>query len=129
MNKTIKTRSGERILKVFNYLNNSRLAILLYDNDEYCDDLTINLADFPVSDIDEGFISGDLNNTNEKGINYIDVFKKEGIIKESYGFIPYNYGSYEYVKFDLEKLKEYDPKGIDKFYKELDKNNTMDINI
>ncbi len=38
----------------------------------------------------------------------ITTLKDIGIIKKSYGFVKHNYGKYEYVKFDLEKLKEYD---------------------
>ena len=126
-NKTIKIDNEELELKIYNYVNNSRLAILLYSNGELFSDLTINLSEYPICDIDEGFINSNLNCKNINGINYIDEFKKEGIIKESYGFIPYNLGTYEYVSFDLDKLKEYDPEGLDKFYKELDKE--MEINI
>lgn len=71
----------------------------------------------PIADIDEGFLNGDINCINTKGVNYTDVFRELGIIAESYGFIPYNYGTYEYVRFDLDKLKEYDPKGVDEYYK------------
>ncbi len=79
----------------------------------------------PICSIDEGFINGDINHVNSKGENLVDTLKDLGIIKESYGFIPYNMGSYEYVKFDMDKIKEYDPKGL----KEFTNKNTMDESI
>jgi len=127
--KTINTCYGKRILKVCNYMDNSRLAILLCDlKDGYSDDLTINLPEYGIEAIDEGFINGDLNRINHKGINVVDTFKELGIIKESYGFYPYNYGNYEYVKFDLEKLREYDIQGVKEF-EEQSKNIEIDQSI
>lgn len=31
--------------------------------------------------------------------------------------MPYNYGCYEYVKFDIEKIKEYDKEGMENYLK------------
>lgn len=125
--KQIQTSYGKRTLKVCEYSNNGRLALLLYDSQGYSDDITINLPTMPISSIDEGFINGDINNVNLKGENLVDILKDLGIIKYSYGFIPYNLGCYEYVKFDMEKIKEYDPKGLKDF---IDKNNIdEDIDI
>ena len=77
--KILSTPFGEKILKVYNYNSNSRLAIFIYEPDgELWNDLTINLPEFFLSDIDEGFINGDYN-TKEK--NIVDYFKKIGIIK------------------------------------------------
>lgn len=118
--KSISTPYGEKFLRVCNYDSNSRIAIMLYDKDEcYYDDLTINLPNFFISDIDEGYINGDINFTDEKGYNIVNTLKKLKIIKESYGFRSYNLGKYEYVKFDLEKLKEYDSKGIQNFHNQI----------
>lgn len=126
-NKEIQTSYGKRILKICHYSNNDRLALLLYDSQGYSDDITINLPDMPIASIDEGFINGDINNVNIKGKNLVNILKDLGIIKESYGFISYNLGCYEYVKFDMNKLKEYDSKGFKDF---MDKNNIdEDINI
>ncbi len=101
--------------------------MLLLDYQGYSNDITINLPDMFVSSFDEGFINGDINHVNFKGENLVNNLKDLGIIKESYGFVKYNLGSYEYVKFDMDKIKEYDPKGLKEF---LDKNNiNQDINI
>ena len=35
--------------------------------------------------------------------------------KEVQGTHKYNYGEYDLVTFDLEKLKEYDPDGVEKY--------------
>lgn len=111
MKNTIKINDEDYKLLVTDYANNGRLAIFLYDlNDEPYSDITINLPELPISDNSEGYLNGDINNSH---FNIIPKLKELGIIKESYGFLPYNMGTYEYVKFDLEKLKEYDSKGID----------------
>ena len=34
-----------------------------------------------------------------------------------FGSMPYNYGVYDIVVFDIEKLKEYDQKGVEQFEK------------
>ena len=31
--------------------------------------------------------------------------------------MPYNYGMYDMVVFDIEKLREYDPEGVEQFEK------------
>lgn len=100
---------------------------MLFNNQGYSDDITTNLPDMFIYSLDEGFINGDINHINLKGENLIDTLKDLGIIKESYGFVEYNYGSYEHVRFDMDKIREYDPEGLKEF---LDKNNiNQDINI
>lgn len=110
------------MLNVSNYIDNDRIyigATSVKDNEPY-GDVTINLPEFFVRDIDEGFLD---SFTNSSDINLIPAMKKLGIIKESYGKRNYNFGSYEYVKFDLDKLKEYDKKGVDEYlnlYSDID---------
>ena len=55
--------------------------------------------------------------------------KKAGIIKESYGFIRYNMGSYEKVRFDLDKIKEYDPEGLKEYLEMWEVSEELDIKI
>lgn len=113
MNKKFLKLNEKNIqLKILNYATNGRLAILLYtDDDNYYGDLTINLSDFMVMDFAEGFLNDDLNN------ELVDSLKKEKIIEESYGKRKYNWGQYEFVKFNLDKLKEFDPEGLEKSLK------------
>lgn len=118
MDKLISFKQGEEekeiFLKVVQYQSNKRMAILAYFKDcELYGDITINL-NMPIVSIDEGFINANVNTSNS---NLIQILQDIGIIKDHYGTILYNYGSYDYVKFDLEKLKEYDKKGIEKYLK------------
>lgn len=127
--KKIKTSNGERTLRVFDYFSNGRLALMLYDAEGYQDDITVNLPFFPVDDIDYGIINGDINCINSKGENLVDTLKELGIIEESYGFYPYNHGSYEYVKFDMKKIKEYDKEGTEKYLNKYKLEEELDIKI
>lgn len=111
--KTIASKYGHLFLDVLQYQNNNRIAIISYfanDNDLFAD-ITINL-NLPINNYDEGFINADINH---KEFGIVDLLKKEGIIEKSYGMKKYNMGSYELVKFNLEKLKEYDYAGVEKF--------------
>lgn len=113
MEKKIKSKYGLLSLNIFTYCNNNRLALQLYTEDgELFDDLTINLSNFLIADIDEGFLNSFINS---KEFDIVSILKKEGTISESYGLRNYNFGQYEYVKFNLENLKQYDPKGFKKF--------------
>lgn len=118
--KTLKTKYGNLYFKVNNYDNNNRLAIEIYNkkNDEFFDTLTINI-DIPIISINQGFIN---DNLYDFAPDLIKKLKKEKIISQSLGFINYNYGRYEQVDFNLEKLKEYDAKGVDN-YLEIAKEN------
>lgn len=112
------------MLKVGSYRNNDRLYIevIMASDGEPFGNITINLSDLPIRNNDEGFLD-DITNSNMFDI--IPVMKELGIIKKSYGKRKYNYGSYEYVKFDLEKLKEYDKDGVENYlslYYDLDHN-------
>lgn len=115
-------------LKVGSYYYTGSLALQLYDDEGNCDDITINLNGYSV-DYDEGFISSDLLCENKKGETTVDLLKKAGIIKESYGFIRYNMGSYEKVRFDLDKIKEYDPEGLKEYLEMWEVSEELDIKI
>ena len=66
----------------------------------------------PIFSVSGGFINPKINNSRN---NIIQVLRNIGIIKSYYGGILYNYGCYDWVRFDLEKLKEYDKKGVEKY--------------
>ena len=117
--KKLKTPYGDLIVKAYSYQNNGRLAILLYTEDgELFEDLTINLSNMMTLEIDEGFISSDIELINNEKFNIIDTLEKLNIIKENYGKKQYNIGRYTHVRFNLDVLKEYDSEGIEKFLKE-----------
>ena len=111
--KKINSKYGDLTLKIYSYTNNKRIAILLYAEDgELFDDLTINLSDFMIQDESEGFINDFINSSE---FDIVEKLKKSKVIEESFGSRNYNMGKYEYVKFNLDKLKEYDPEGLEKF--------------
>jgi len=84
----------------------------LENSNEPFGDLTINLPCEPINSYCEAFIDPMINDTT---FNLVPTLKELGVIKESYGMINYNFGTYEHVKFDLEKLSKYDKKGVKKF--------------
>ena len=73
------------------------------------DDLTINLPELPINGSDEAFVNSNLINDR---FNIVRVLEKKGIISKNYGQKQYNMGQYYHVKFDFDKLKEFDPKGF-----------------
>lgn len=107
--KTIKFKDTELYLKVSQYKRNWDLAILAYTKDDFYGDITINLPGMFLR-TDEGFIN---SITKDSGLE--KVLLKKGIIKEIIGSFKYNYGTYDKVVFDLEKLKEYDAKGVEEY--------------
>ena len=121
-NKIISTPYGDKNIKVYDYLYGNRLAIFLTDDEGDFSDITVNLTDATIYDIDEGFINSNFD--SENGRKFINKLKTIGIIKYSYGFMNYNMGTYELVKFDLNKLKEYDEVGVEKYI-----NKVTDLNI
>ena len=119
MTKKINTPYGELDLKIYTYPN-KRIAILLYMSDgELFDDLTINLSNQNINSIDEGFINSSIHDLTTDDFNMIDVLLKEGVISNHFGKCGYNFGSYDYVKFNLDVLKEYDVEGYINFIKEV----------
>ena len=102
----------ELFLQVSQYRNNGNLAILAYTKEDLYGDITINLSGFSV-DKGEGFINA---LTKDSGLEKKLI--KEGIIKEVMTTVNYNMGKYDFVEFDLEKLKEYDPEGVKQYQEE-----------
>ncbi len=125
--KIIEFNQGKATLEVDSYAYDLRLCINVEMVDDYesFGSITIDLHDCYLRDSAEGFID---NSVSSNEFDLIPKLKELGIIKESYGRINYNYGSYEYVKFDLEKLKEYDKDGVEKFIF-ISKEIGRDINI
>ena len=120
MDKKLNTPYGELDLKIFTYPN-KRIAILLYSSDgELFDDLTINLPNLSINGYDEGFISSNVDMLTTDDFNLMDALIKEGIVITTYGKRGYNFGSYEYVKFNMDVLKSYDIEGYTNFIKEVE---------
>lgn len=110
--KTLNFNGKKLFLKVSEYPNNENLGILAYTEEDLYGDITINLSGFSV-DRGEGFINAI---TKDSGLE--KKMLKEGIIKEVITTVKYNMGHYDLVEFDLEKLKEYDPEGVNEYIEE-----------
>ena len=105
--KSFKFKGYDLYLDVATYLNNG--------------DVTINLTDTFIND-DECFI-----NSYTKSGGLEDKLIKLGVIKKIIRPIKYNMGTYDWVQLDLDKLKEYDPKGVDKYLNPVDED--IDLRI
>lgn len=107
--KTLRFKGEKLFLEVAQYQSNMNLAITAYTEEEPYGDITINLPGMCVYE-DEGFIN---SYTKSGGLEKALIDK--GIIKEVQSTCKYNYGEYDLVTFDLEKLKEYDTDGVEKY--------------
>lgn len=112
--KTLKFKEDELFLEVTQYRSNGNLALLAYTKEELYGDITINLPGFSV-DEDEGIIN---SITKDSGLEQKLIEK--GIIKEVITEVKYNMGRYDFVVFDMEKLKEYDPIGMKKYQESIE---------
>lgn len=112
--KILKFKDNKLSLQVTQYRNNGNLAILAYTEGEPYGNITINLSGYWL-DEDEGFIDA---LTKDSGLE--EKLIKEGIIKEIITKVNYNMGKYDLVVFNIEKLKEYDPKGVEEYKKLLE---------
>ncbi len=122
--KIFEFNQGRSILEVGFYEKTGRLSVnafLLDDNEDF-GSITIDLPYLPIKCYDEAFID---NISNSDLFDIIPKMKELGIIECSYGTKKYNYGTYEYVKFNMDKLKEYDNEGVYNYttlFSDIDKN-------
>lgn len=112
--KTLKFGKEELFLQISYYKDNRNLAILAYTVEEPFGRITINLSNHRLHH-NEGFIDA---LTKKSGLEKKLIEK--GIIKKITGTVKYNMGKYDLAVFDMEKLNEYDPKGIDEYKKSLE---------
>lgn len=125
MDKKIKYNGYKFKLEVNSYEDNNRLAILLYNNSDLFEVLTVNLPEIPIKNINENFINNKIDGTVIHRDSFISKLKELGIIEIVHPPVPYNMNTYSLAKFNLEKLREYDHKGVDKYYKLLKEKNIL----
>ena len=113
--KTLKFKEEELFLQISQYRNNGNLAVLAYIEEEPYGNITINLSGYWL-DENEGFIDPII-----KHLGLEDELIKKGIIKEIKSTVKYNMGEYDWAVFDMEKLKEYDSEGMEKYKKLIEK--------
>lgn len=119
--KTIIFDGEKLFLKVNSYMNNGRMAIIAYTDEELYGDITINLPYSYLENDKEGFIEP---YTKMSGLE--NRLIKLGIIEKVIDNTKYNYGEYDRVRFNLEKLKEYDPEGVTQYERMLQEENEED---
>ncbi len=107
--KALKFKGDNLYLEVDQYIN-GRIAILAYTKDDLYGDVTKNLPFTYLENDNEGFIN---QYTKSGGLE--SKLIKLGIIEKVVNTIQYNMEKYDKVIFNLEKLREYDKDGIDKY--------------
>ncbi len=119
LKKELGVFNGEKLyLTVGRYRNNNTLYLgLNTDKGESYSDITINLSERKLSD-NIAYLTNDMSNELKAFV------KNKGIISEPLSFVVHNLGEYEVVYVNLDKVKEYDPKG----YKDsLEQDNDIEI--
>ena len=114
-----KWEFGEEIISLHlgMYANNERLYIgMTTHNDDGAEpfaDMTVNLPAFSLEP-NEAFINGDISK------DLLAFIKENKLGKVLPYTVKQGFGKYSVVAFDLEKLKEFDSKGIAEFKKSHD---------
>ena len=113
--KFLKFKNKKIYINVYEYANNNRLAIVANLEREPFINITINLPEKDLLYFDYGFVS---SITKDSGLEKKLI--KEGIIKNVICIVSYNYGIYDLVHFNIEKLREYDPEGVDRYIRNIE---------
>lgn len=110
-------------LRVASYMNNGSLYIGMFNRTEYgleaFGDVTVNL---PANDMiplkaNEAYINGDMT---ESLLAFIQK-NKLGTVLPEVGYS--GYGQYAKVAFDMDRLKIFDPAGVERHLQQYSKNN------
>ena len=112
--KTLKYDKKDLKLIVRRYSNNNRLFVGILIDDEiesYYDDLTFNFPQFPFYKNSQAFLNPNIPSKLK------NKMREDGLFGNTIFEWGCNGKIYEMVNFNLEKLKEYDSKGVKKFLK------------
>lgn len=107
--KTLKFEGENLYLEVGQYMN-GRIAIIAYTEEDMYGDVTKNLPYAYLENENGGFI-----NPFTKSDGLESRLIKAGIIEKVVDTVQYNMEKYDEVIFNIEKLREYDKDGIDKY--------------
>lgn len=106
-------------LTVGRYRNNDSMYLgLITDEDEDYSDITINISDTKIKD-NIAYLTNDMSKELK------DFLREKELISEPILFMKHNLGEYEMVYVDLNKVKEYDPKGYENSFKKEEKDMEM----
>lgn len=118
--KSIKYDGENLYIEVANYWNNNCLYVGVFTDDgEPYADVTINLGNRPTMEPSFAYLSGDISS------ELTEVLKKNKVFKDLNHPVPYNYGVYRTIELNIDTLRKFDPKGLEKALKILN----GDINI
>lgn len=105
---------GQELFFSIGTYSNNRLAITCDTIEEPYSDITINLPNAFIDMINEAHLDPII-----KSVGLQDALLEAGIIEKVISLDKYNMGTYDFVKFNFEKLKEYDPKGFEQFIEDI----------
>ena len=122
--KNFKFKDYELFFEIGTYTYNNRLAVLCHTEDEPFSDITINLPEIHLNSIDEACIDPMC-----KDCGLYQALIDNGVINEVIREkVPYNMGKYDLVRFDMNKLKEFDPKGYEEYLNEIGYDEDISLN-
>lgn len=113
-NKKTFIFDGQELFFSIGTYSNNRLAITCDTIEEPYSDITINLPNAFIDMINEAYLDPIV-----KDVGLQNALLEAGIIEKVISSDKYNMGTYDFVKFNFEKLKEYDPKGFEKFIEDI----------
>ena len=113
--KSFKFKNQDLFLEIGSYTYSNNLAVMCNTADDLYGVITINLPGMYLESKDEAFID-----PINKDCGLLQKLIDEGIVKKVIKKnVQYNMGKYDLVQFNMDKLKEYDPKGYERFLKEI----------
>lgn len=110
--RTLDFKGKKLFMDVYQYRNNDRLGIYAYTRKEPYGMVTTNLSGMAIKK-NEGFIE---SFAKDSGLEQKLI--DEGIIKKVKKTVKYNMEKYDLAVFDMEKLKEFDPSGVEEYQEE-----------
>lgn len=121
--ESFKFEDTKYSLKIFDYATSGNLAVCLKEGGNLSS-LTVNLPGYYL-DPDKAFIG-----SFYKDCGMEQALIDAGIIKEVVRKgVSYNMGKYDLVRFDMNKLKEYDPTGYKKYSSKFELDEDYNIKI
>lgn len=115
MRKTIKLYDEDCYLSVYNYVDNNRLYLGVSDkNNDIIQDISVNLPEVHAS-YNQIYLTEPLSK------DVVNKLVRLGIISKPIKEIQYNMATAKLVDVNLDKLKDYDNEGVEKYLKNCNK--------
>lgn len=115
MRKTIKLYDEDCCLSVYNYVDNNRLYLGVSDkNNDIIQDISVNLPEVHAS-YNQIYLTEPLSK------DVVNKLVRLGIISKPVKEVQYNMATAKLVDVNLDKLKDYDKEGVEKYLKNCKK--------